>query len=118
MEKIFIGGKEYKVNVTWGGMLKFIEKEKKLKDKIYKRIKKAHPQIEDDDLRKEIELQMGIPNTILMMWSYLKKRWYGLKPFIIKKRMINKVLPYELAKNLKILDQLMSMEDREGKNLH
>lgn len=90
-----IGGKKYKLDVTFG---KFTKLQRKFYD------------IEGNRINEEDSY------LIESIWLYLKPRWFGIKPFIFKRRLVDKIgineireIDLQLAKEIKV-------EDREGGN--
>lgn len=118
MQKITIGEKDYAVNVTWGQMQKAFKVEARFKEKIERKIRLRFPDIEKQKLVEEINFQAGIPVSLIMIWAFLKRRWYGLKPFVFKRWMINHIRVKEIRKNYEAITKWMSWEDKEGKNLN
>jgi len=92
MEKLKIGGKEYDYDVTLG---KYLE------------LNKKHP---DADNLAPMEY------TLDAIWAYLVPKWYGLKPFITKKRMIKAISFKEFKTADTAIATNYNLEDREGEN--
>jgi hypothetical protein len=49
-------------------------------------------------------------------WLFLKRRWYGFKPFFTRKNFSNNVTMYELRDLSEMLPKLLTGEDRNLKN--
>lgn len=90
-----IGGKDFKGSVSYGKLKKSSKKREKAKKK-------------GDENNPDL--------LIYDIWLCLDRKW-GVKPYIFKWRMVNKITPKEMEKaGYNIADE-MSVEDREGKNL-
>jgi hypothetical protein len=111
---IKIGGKEYELRMSWGKLLKLQEKEQKLKNGIFKKVKKKFPGTDEVELNKIIDQESMIPIMLLDIWGSLKSKW----PFLFRWRMVNKIFPTEILAGYKAMLSLIQMEDREGKNLN
>lgn len=54
--------------------------------------------------------------TLFSYWKFMKRRWYGLKPFIFRRYFADNVMMDELSEMTERLPKLLSGEDRNLKN--
>ena len=90
--KIKINNKEYELNVTLG---------------LYRKLQAKHP---DTDNIQPLDY------TLDAIWIYIKRRWYGLKPFVFKSRMAKAISFDEFSKADFLIAKEYHLEDREGGN--
>ncbi len=104
-----IGGKEYKANVTIG----LFEKVKKK----YK-VEGIKTDGKDDTIvyDKKGNVVDGLEYSTSIVWTYLNRRWYGLKPFVFKFRMKNAMTFEEFHESDAIISNEYKLEDKEGGN--
>lgn len=91
MDKLIIDGKEFDINVSYGNFEKAYQRQEKLQKK-----GANGPQI-----------------LIDVIWIYLE-RGFIFKPFILKRRLKNKISFKELQDADKKIAELITIEGREG----
>ena len=87
-----IGGRDCEIDVSWGKFAKSTKRRTKADDD-------SNPELLIDDI-----------------WLYLRRNLLGLKPFIFKCRMRNRISLEELLAVDKIIASAITVEGREGGN--
>jgi hypothetical protein len=97
MSTLKINGKEYKLKPTYGKFQKLFDKY---------------------DFSNMEGVSMKEANDIFCdcYWALLKRRWYGLKPFITKGNFLNNIPMAVLGDMAKNFSSLLTGEDRNLKN--
>jgi len=119
MKTILIGGKKYKVKISWGRVLQFESMEANFIKTISLAVHGSMPDATESEIEAEISKRFERYVHILMantIWHFLKRRWFGFKPFLFKWRLKNNITPQEFRDGYRNLVEAIRMEDREGGN--
>ncbi len=100
-----IGGNEYEIQVTIGR---------------FRKLQKKYPTTTKDDKKVIVDKKGNEADnyeySMYVIWLYLKRRWYGLKPFVFRRFMVNSITFKEYSDADKIIAKEYKLEDKEGGN--